>query len=170
MGEEGLRAAGTGATELTIASTIELRAAERGEAATIRDVVRNAYAKWVPVIGREPLPMQVDYAQALHDHQFVVAVADGGMVGLIETVGHEDHVWIENVAVVPEWQGRGIGQRLLADAERRAAEAACFETRLVTNGAFEATLHLYARLGYVVDRQEPFMNGAAVYMSKRLER
>lgn len=155
---------------MAIRPLIELRAAEQSEAAEIRGVVRAAYAKWVPVIGREPLPMQTDYEQALRDHQFVVAVGASGIIGLIETLRREAHVWIENVAVVPEWQGRGIGQRLVAHAEGRAIAAACFETRLVTNGAFEANLMLYAKLGYVVDRQEAFMNGTAVYMSKKLVR
>jgi ribosomal protein S18 acetylase RimI-like enzyme len=34
-----------------------------------------------------------------------------------------DHLWIENVAVAPEGQGRGYGRLLLAHAERRAAES-----------------------------------------------
>jgi ribosomal protein S18 acetylase RimI-like enzyme len=80
----------------------------------------------------------------------------------------EDHLWIENVAVAPEAQGQGLGRLLLAHAEHRASEAGYPETRLVTNGAFEANLSLYGRLGYRVDRQEAFMNGTAVYMSKRL--
>lgn len=45
-----------------------------------------------------------------------------------------------------------------------------FEVRLVTNGAFEANVSLYGRLGYVVDRKQAFMNGTAVYMRKTLAR
>jgi ribosomal protein S18 acetylase RimI-like enzyme len=145
-----------------------LRPADAEEAAAIKGLVRAAYAKWVAVIGREPLPMQADYEKALTDHQFDVVVENGQIVGLIETIQREDHIWIENVAVAPAAQGRGIGRRLLAHAERKAVEAGCLETRLVTNGAFEANLSLYGRLGYAVDRREAFMNGTAVYMSKKL--
>ena len=42
--------------------------------------------------------------------------------------------------------------------------------RLLTNTAFEANVSLYKRFGYVVDREEPFMNGVTVYMSKKLTR
>ena len=149
---------------------LELRAAEVGEAAAIRGVVRAAYAKWVAVIGREPVPMQADYQKALHKHQFDVGVEDGQIIGLIETLQHPDYLWIENVAVLPAAQGRGIGRLLLAHAEHKASAAGRFEVRLATNGAFAANLSLYSGLGYAVDRQEEFMNGVAVYMSKRLAR
>jgi ribosomal protein S18 acetylase RimI-like enzyme len=112
--------------------------------------------------------MRADYDKALQDHRFDLALENGRIVGLIETIPHDDHVWIENVAVAPEAQGRGIGKKLLDSAERRAVETGCRELRLLTNGAFDANVGLYRRHGYAVDREEPFMNGTTVYMSKRL--
>ena len=38
-----------------------------------------------------------------------------------------------------------------------------------TNAAFAANLALYAKLGYAIDRTEPFRGGAAVHMSKRID-
>jgi len=35
------------------------------DASAIRALTREAYAKWVPVIGREPKPMMADYAKAV---------------------------------------------------------------------------------------------------------
>lgn len=151
-------------------SHVELRPAEPQEADAIAGVVRAAYARWVPVIGREPLPMRVDYGKALHEHRFDVIVAGAQLLGVIETMQRDDHLWIENVAVAPDAQGRGIGRRLLDHAERIALDAGCFEARLLTNAAFAANVVLYRRLGYVVDREEPYLNGITVYMSKRLSR
>ncbi|TPJ75066.1 GNAT family N-acetyltransferase [Mesorhizobium sp. B2-7-1] len=149
-------------------SSIRFRPAEAADAAAIRDIVREAYARWVPVIGREPLPMRADYDKALQEHQFDLAIENGRIVGLIETITHDDHIWIENVAVASEAQGRGIGRKLLESAERTADEAGLRELRLLTNGAFEANVSLSKRLGYAIDREEPFMNGTTVYMSKNL--
>ena len=42
------------------------------------------------------------------------------------------------------------------------------QLRLLTNGAFEANVSLYSKHGYTIDREEPFMNGMTVYMSKKL--
>jgi GNAT superfamily N-acetyltransferase len=151
-------------------SSIRFRPAERADAAKIRDIVRAAYAKWVPVIGREPLPMRADYDKAVAEHPFDVAVEDDRIVGMIETMLEDDHLWIENVCVAPQAQGRGIGRLLLERAERKALEAGRRELRLLTNGAFEANVLLYKRHGYSVDREEPFMGGMTVYMSKTLTR
>jgi len=147
---------------MTIDPSIRLRPAEPADAATIRDIVRAAYAKWVPVIGREPLPMRADYDKAVAEHPFALAVE------MIGTILADDHLWIENVCVAPQAQGRGIGRLLLEQAERKAREACRPELRLLTNGAFEANVSLYKRHGYAIDREEPFMNGVTVYMSKRL--
>lgn len=153
---------------MSIVSSIGFRSAAPADAAAIKAIVRAAYAKWVPVIGREPLPMRADYDKAVREHQFELAIEDGRIVGLIETIAHDDHIWIENVAVTPEAQGRGIGRQLLDSVERTAVEAGLRELRLLTNGAFKANVSLYKRQGYAVDREEPFMNGTTVYMSKRL--
>ena len=153
---------------MTIDTSIRLRPAEPADAAAISDIVRAAYAKWVPMIGREPLPMRADYDKAVAEHPFDLAVEEDRIVGMIETMLAEDHLWIENVCVAPLAQGRGIGRLLLEQAERRAIEADRSELRLLTNGAFEANVSLYKRHGYVIDREEPFMGGMTVYMSKRL--
>ncbi|TRC90865.1 GNAT family N-acetyltransferase [Mesorhizobium sp. WSM4303] len=151
-------------------SSIRFRPAERADAAKIRDIVRAAYAKWVPVIGREPLPMRADYDRAVAEHPFDIAVEDDRIVGMIETMLEDDHLWIENVCVAPQAQGRGIGRLLLERAELKARTANRFELRLLTNGAFEANVLLYKRHGYSIDREEPFMGGMTVYMSKTLTR
>jgi len=149
-------------------SSIRFRPAERADAAAIRDIVRAAYAKWVPVIGREPLPMRADYDKAVAEHPFDLAIEGDRIVGMLETMLEDDHLWIENVCVAPQAQGRGIGRLLLERAEEKARAAGRRELRLLTNGAFEANVSLYRKHGYTIDREEPFMNGTTVYMSKRL--
>ncbi|TRC77303.1 GNAT family N-acetyltransferase [Mesorhizobium sp. WSM4307] len=151
-------------------SSIRFRPAETGDTAAIRDIVRAAYGKWVPVIGREPLPMRADYGKAVAEHPFELAVDGGHIVGMIETMLADDHLWIENVCVAPPAQGRGIGRLLLERAEWKALEAGRQELRLLTNGAFEANVLLYKKHGYTIDREEPFMGGMTVYMSKKLTR
>lgn len=138
------------------------------DAPAIRDLVRAAYARWTPVLGREPRPMQADYDRAVREHRIELLREQDRLVGLIETALRPGHVWIENVAVQPDCQRRGLGRILLGHAERLAVGSGLPECRLLTNGAFEANVALYLSVGYRIDLEEPFMGGTTVYMSKRL--
>ena len=81
----------------------------------------------------------------MREHAIDLLIVDGALAGLIEMIMRPDYLWIENVAVAPERQGRGYGRLLLAHAERRAAEAGRSALRLQTNAAFAANLALYAK-------------------------
>jgi ribosomal protein S18 acetylase RimI-like enzyme len=153
-----------------MAPEVKFRTAHSQDVELIRDVVRSAYAKWIPVIGREPRPMTTDYGWAVREHQIDLMYVGSRMVGLIEMRLHDDHLWIENVAVGPIDQGRGLGRQLLAHAERRALESGRAEIRLLTNAAFEANVTLYEKTGYAVVEREPFMGGTTLHMSKKLNR
>ena len=145
-----------------------LRRAVAADAPAIRALARLAYAKWVPIAGREPLPMRADYEAAVRDHRIDLLYREGDLAALIETVVETDHLLIENVAVSPAFQGRGLGRLLLAHAEQIAVASGYAEVRLYTNKLFAANITLYQRLGYRIDREESLNGGTAVRMSKRL--
>jgi ribosomal protein S18 acetylase RimI-like enzyme len=145
-----------------------LRRAHAADVADILALTRSAYAKWVPVIGREPLPMLADYDEAIRDHRIDLLLVGEALVGAIETAQKDDHLLIVNVAVAPACQGRGYGGKLLRHAEALAASLGLRALRLYTNEKFAANVALYRRFGYAVDREEPFMGGVMLHMSKRL--
>lgn len=145
-----------------------LRRAIVSDAPAIRALTRLAYAKWVPIAGREPLPMRADYEAAIRDHRIDLLYREGDLAALIETIAETDHLLIENVAVSPAFQGQGLGRTLLAHAELLAAASGYAEVRLYTNKLFAANITLYQRLGYRIDREESLNGGTAVHMSKRL--
>lgn len=149
-------------------SDAPFRTATLADAPAIRRLVRAAYAKWVPVIGREPLPMLVDYEEAVEASHIALHEAAGRLLGLIQVMQRQDHLWIENVAVAPEAQGQGIGRRLLAHAEVLALAAGLPELRLLTNEAFAANVALYQRLGFTITRREPFLAGTTLHLTRQL--
>lgn len=149
---------------------ITLIPADGGDADSVRELVRAAYAKWIPVIGREPRPMTVDYRTAIAEHDVLLARAGLTLAGIIETMICGDHVWIENVAVLPAFQGKGVGRQLLETAEDRARRAGVPEVRLLTNAAFAENAAFYRRRGFEVTREEPFMGGTTLYFAKRVGR
>ena len=147
---------------------VELRQAKATDAASIRELTRVAYAKWVPLIGREPKPMTANYEEAVARHRFDLLYIDGTLAALIETIRESDHLLVENVAVSPSQQGRGFGRRLMAHAETLARELGYREIRLYTNQRFVENIALYQKLGYRIYREEVVPVGVVTHMSKPL--
>jgi ribosomal protein S18 acetylase RimI-like enzyme len=139
------------------------------DAGAILALTREAYSKWVPVIGREPLPMTADYDEAVRKHRIELLYVDGQLAAVIEMIPESDHLLIENIAVAPTFQNRGLGRGLLAHAEQVAASLKYPVIRLYTNKLFAGNVRLYQRVGYRVDREEEFLGGITVYMSKLVQ-
>jgi len=146
-----------------------IRRATLADASAVDALTQAAYAKWVPIIGRKPMPMLADYTKAVVDHRVDTIEIEGRLAALVELDLRPDHLLIVNLAVHPEYQGRGLGKMLLAHAESVAREAGLGELRLYTNKLMVVNIALYQRHGYAIDREEAIATGgAAIYMSKRL--
>ena len=148
----------------------ELRQAGSGDADAIRRLTREAYAKWIPTSGREPTPMTANYDAAVRDHRFDLLFFEGALAALIETIDEADQLLIENVAVAPRFQRRGLATRLIAIAEHLALQRGYRRVRLYTNQLWDENVRLYLKLGFVVDSEQAIGGGLVrVNMSKRLE-
>lgn len=143
------------------------RRATPNDIALVTALTRAAYTPWIAVIQREPLPMQTDYAQAIQTHRIDI-LDQPDPVALIEMIPRNDHLWLENLAVHPDHQGRGIGRQLLAHAEQVARSLTLPEIRLLTNAAFTRNLSFYTAQGFTLTHLEPFKSGQTAHFTKRL--
>ncbi len=146
-----------------------LRTASPGDVPAITALVEAAYGPYAPLIGRTPMPMLADYRDAVRDHDTWVLEADGGIVGVIELVDRGDHLWIENVAIQPGWQGRGLGRRLLGHAEDEARRLGRGEVGLLTNERYVDNIAMYTRYGYRETHRMPHLGTDLVYFRKPLD-
>ena len=135
----------------------------------ISDFTRAAYAKWIPLIGREPLPMSADYETALREHRFDLLYKENALTALIETIARRDHLHIQNLCVSPEFQRLGLGSRLLNFAQDMAADENLPALRLDTNKFFTGNVDLYLRHGFSIDWEKPVDGGVHIHMVKRIE-
>jgi ribosomal protein S18 acetylase RimI-like enzyme len=147
---------------------LELRRAGPADAAAIAALTREAYAKWIPVIGRAPKPMTADYEAAVQAHRIELLYADGALAALVECILEPDHLLIENLAVSPAQQGRGYGRRMLARAEDIARDLGLAEVRLYTNKLFGENIAFYRSQGYRFDGESAFKGGFIAHMSRRI--
>ena len=127
---------------------ITIRRAAGRDADTVALITAEAYRHYVPRIGREPAPMLTDYAGAVRAGHAWVAEDDGSAAGIVVVELHPDHLLVENIAVRPAAQGRGVGKLLLARAEELAAELGYDEVRLYTHETMTENIAYYPRRGY----------------------
>jgi GNAT superfamily N-acetyltransferase len=129
-------------------SAVTVRPAGDDDVDVLRRIATAAYQHYVARIGRPPAPMTADYDQAVRSGQAWVAVQDGQVTGFVVLIPRPGYLLLENLAVVPAAQGRGIGGRLLRLAEDHARGIGLREIRLYTNEAMTENLAYYPRRGY----------------------
>ncbi len=137
----------------------------------MRRLALAAYEKYVERMGHPPGPMESDY-EALVERAWVAEAAGGStvaIVGLLVLEESVDHLLVENVAVDPGWQGRGLGTRLLHHAEAQARAAGRGEVRLYTHETMTENLAYYPRRGYRETHRESPGGFHRVFFTKVLE-
>ena len=126
-----------------------IRPAVAADEPAIRACAERAYARYVPLIGRRPAPMDADVAGQIAAGEVHVATdAAGALRGFVVFRDEGDHMLLENVAVLPEEAGRGTGGALIRFCEETARGRGFATVRLYTNARMTENLALYPRLGY----------------------
>lgn len=144
-----------------------IRLAESADRAAVETIVQAAYGPWVEVIGARPLPMVADYGELIAQGQ-VYVLENGEIDALIVLEVTDGVLLVENVAVRPDRQGRGLGRRLMAFAEFRARSLGLTALRLYTNEKMASNIDLYESLGYRETGREARNGRSVVHMRKKL--
>ncbi len=135
----------------------------------MRELAQAAYQLYVDRIGREPAPTTTDYAQIVESGLACVAHHGDRLVGMLVLEPAEDHLLLENVAVAPQAQGRGVGGLLLRLTEEQARLRGLREVRLYTNEAMTENLTYYVRRGYCQTHRAAQDGFRRVFFTKLLE-
>ena len=146
-----------------------IRRAQPTDRAAVEQIVRDAYSLYIERIGKPPGPMLDDYAALIADGTVsVLEDGDGTIVAIIVLLPKPDHLLLDNIAVRPDGQGRGLGRQLVAFAEAKARRLGHAELRLYTHQKMTENIALYARLGFVETGRGQEAGYDRVFMTKRL--
>jgi len=146
-----------------------IRIALSQEAAVARDVVHAAYAHYIDRIGKPPGPMQDDYAQRIADRQVWVLEDAGDIAGILVLEATAAGWLLDNIAVRPEYQGKGCGRALMQFAEAEVARRGYRDIYLYTHALMTENIALYRRLGYIETHRISEKGFDRVYMTKSLQ-
>ena len=73
------------------------------------------------------------------------------------TSGQRPYALVENVATLPEWQGRGLASSCMERAKEIAEANGCYKIYLTTSSKDERIWSFYERLGYGKDEKTAFI-------------
>jgi ribosomal protein S18 acetylase RimI-like enzyme len=145
-----------------------IRKAEQEDQEALVVCVQAAYSKYIERIGKKPAPMLVDY-QALIVQQVVYVLTDEKEIrGMLVMMPQNKEMFVENIAIDPRFQGRGLGRMLMAFVEQQARKEQLEGIRLYTNEVMTENLLFYHRLGFEEEGRYVQDGYRRVFLWKRL--
>ncbi len=145
-----------------------IRAAIPDDLPAMQEIVERAYSPYIERMGRPPGPMLDDYAERIGLKQASVAEYDEQVGGLLVLIDQEDHLLLDNIAVHPKAQGRGLGRLLLDFAETEARRRGYEELRLYTHESMTENILLYGKLGWEETGRAMQSGFERVFMKKKV--
>jgi ribosomal protein S18 acetylase RimI-like enzyme len=150
--------------------TLTPRRATTSDVVGIHRLVERAYGGYESRLGFRPRPMDDDYARRVdEDEVWVVASETARLAGLLVLVPQVDHLLLDNIAVDPEHQGKGIGRTLLDLAVEQARWHELDSIRLYTHRLMVANQRIYERDGYVETHRQTEHGFDLVHYAKHLD-
>ena len=145
----------------------EIRPARAVDVPAVKAVTDRAYGHYIARIGVVPQPMEADHtANVAAGKVFVVGEP---VIGLVVIEAHDDHLFLDSVAVHPDAHGQGVGRRLLEFVEARARALGLSEVRLYTNALMWENQKIYPKYGYQVVARRVDGPYDRVHYRKRLD-
>lgn len=127
-----------------------------------------AYAIYVERIGRPPAPMVADFEQALNSQSLEIICRKDIKVGFLVSCFRGDHLFVENVAIHPDYQNQGIARDVFCQLEKRCHQLGISTIKLYTNEKMTENLAYYPKLGFVETDRRNDSGFNRVYFQKAL--
>jgi ribosomal protein S18 acetylase RimI-like enzyme len=143
-----------------------LRRATAADLPAIKAIIDAAYARYLPQMDKPPAPMLRDYGPSIEDG--TTWVTGSPVTAVLTLYPRDGHLLVENIAVHPGAQGRGLGRALMSFAEQEAARRGFTRMALVTHEVMTENQALYARLGYTEVERRAEDGYRRIYMEKPL--
>ena len=134
---------------MSVLSTVQLRSARAADVDFLYRLHKAAMQNYVAQTwGWDEAWQQQHFHQHFDPSGCQIIVAEGHDVGVLSVVRHAEVVYLRHIAVLPTFQGRGIGTHLitaLLDEAQSCGKRLALQVLKVNRAR-----HLYARLGFTM--------------------
>ncbi|MYL29192.1 GNAT family N-acetyltransferase [Halobacillus halophilus] len=114
--------------------------------------------------GKRLPPMDVDYEEEIASYPVWVIEREGEIIGAVILTFDPSCTQVANIAVDPDYQGRGLGRKLLDFAEQKALDRGYVEMRLATHVLLTENAAFYTSMGW----EEVGRDDSRVFFKKSL--
>lgn len=147
---------------------LAIRLAGPADVPVVRSIVADAYQRYEPRLGRPAPPVTADYDAAVRRGETWLASDGDQPVGILVLVPKPDHLLLQNIAVSPSRQTRGIGTQLLDFTDAKACELGLPEVRLFTHLVMTENQAYYPRHGYLETHRAEENGFSRIFYTKTL--
>ena len=129
-----------------------IRLAMTTDVPAIKLIARKSFERYVPLIGKPPAPMNANFSGHILKDTVFIAQSEkkqGSVLGYAIVLQRDGEWLLDNIAVSPEAQGRGVGSALIAACETFLQKRGVQRYHLYTNEAMEQNLTWYPEIGFV---------------------
>ncbi|MDX8362716.1 GNAT family N-acetyltransferase [Cytobacillus sp. IB215316] len=142
-----------------------IRKAKAVDAKGLKSCMDAAYSVYLNRFTEKLPPMVVDYEEEIAAFPVWVAESNNEVIGGLVLMFEDEYATIANVAVRPNFQGKGLGRSLLEFAESEAKSRGYMEIRLATHVLLTENVSYYLYLGWA----EYNRDDNRVYMKKYIK-
>ncbi|MFT5112204.1 MAG: ribosomal protein S18 acetylase RimI-like enzyme [Parasphingorhabdus sp.] len=147
---------------------IAIRKAVLADADAITECVQAAFQHYVERMGKLPGPMLNDYSEIIQQHATFVATDRESVVGLLVLMQKSAGLLLDNIAVDPQCQGRGVGKLLLQFAEDECRSRGYASIQMYTHECMVENVDMYQRCGWEITEYRQELGFKRVYFSKAM--
>ena len=133
-------------------------------------IARKSVERYVPWIGEPPAPMNANFSGHILKDTVFIAQSEkkqGSVLGYAIVLQRDGEWLLDNIAVSPEAQGRGVGSALIAACETFLQKRGVQRYHLYTNEAMEQNLTWYPEIGFVEMARRLEDGFSRIYFPKR---
>lgn len=145
-------------------SDIKIRRATQQDAPAFASCIDSAYSIYASRITDLPAVSE-GIAADIENHLVWVAVSGPMIAGGVVLILKGDFALLANIAVDPQWSGKGLGRRLMKRVETECRKTGIYQMRLSTHVKISENIRFYERLGW----RQSGGSGNKVHMQKKLQ-